>query len=325
MKRQSDEKKVLIILTSVLLIVSFWQSKRIGINVTQIENPVLRSLVSGYVAVVEQIKQICGLASFFENQENFWQEVKTLPQFLLVGAEKPVETANPNSEKPSFFSKIKPPYRIIIVGDSFVAESFGPALEKQLLLLPSTEVFRRGIYSTGFSRPDYFDWYKELDRLIVENQPNVAFAMFGANDGQDQTGLDKKIIHYGDPGWNEEYEKRVSLFLQILKDNRIFVFWIGMPIARDKYYSDKMANLNSIYTGSCHQSKNCLYLNTWTLLANDEGKYSAYLPDSEGKLRLVRASDGIHTTFFGSQILLKGIMPKILSELDFQSDEKGKQ
>jgi hypothetical protein len=313
--------KVVVIIVLILLIVSFYESKRIGALSVAIENPILRSLSLNYVAKAESVKSFLGLNSFFSQEENFWQSLKELPESLIykqVIAFGPT----PSHESPAPFSTINPPYNILIVGDSFIAESFGPALEKQLLSFKDVQVFRKGIYSTGFSRPDYFNWEEEINKLISEKRPNLAFVMFGANDGQDQTSLDKKVIHYGDKEWNPEYGRRVARFLKILEDHQIFAFWIGNPIARDKYYADKMANLNSVYESVCQQYLNCLYLDTWSVLATLEGKYSAYLADENGQKHLARASDGIHTTAFGSQILLKEIMSRIEGKIKFQKIEQ---
>jgi hypothetical protein len=312
----SNPTKAVIIIILVLLIVSFYESKRVEVLSVTIENPILRSLSLAYTAKAESIKSFLGLEFFFNGEENFWQYLKKLPENLVYKQEIPGSILG--HESPNPFLTINPPYNILIVGDSFIAESFGPALEKELLSFKDVQVFRKGIYSTGFSRPDYFNWEEEINKLISEKRPNIVFVMFGANDGQDQTSLDKKVIHYGDKEWNPEYGRRVARFLKILEDHQIFVFWIGNPIARDKYYVDKMANLNSVYESVCQEYPNCLYLETWSVLATLDGKYSAYLADENGQKRLARASDGIHTTAFGSQILLKEIMDRIKVKISLQ-------
>jgi len=185
-------------------------------------------------------------------------------------------------------------------------------------LYQNVKIDRKGVYSTGLSRPDYFNWDEEINKLILADRPNIAMVMFGANDGQDQRSLDGQVIHYSATEWNPEYSRRVADFLKILNDNEIFVFWIGNPIARDDYYSKKMVNLNSIYQSECQKSVNCRYLSTWNLLADSQGKYSVYLPDETGVKRLARASDGIHTTAFGSQILVKAVMNKISDKINLE-------
>ena len=311
----SNQSKSIIVIIVVLLTVSFYQSKKFEVSIIQIENPILRSLSSFYISKIENIKSFLGLKSFFNKEEYFWQYLKELPKSLVYQ----FETINHVS--PISFLTINTPYNVLIVGDSFIAESFGPILEKELLSFKDTYVFRKGIYSTGFSRPDYFNWDEEIKKLILEKRPNIAFVMFGANDGQDQTNLDKKVIHYGEKEWNLEYGRRVERFLKILEDNQVFVFWIGNPIARDKYYADKMANLNSVYQGVCQDKLNCLYFDVWDTLATSNGEYSAYLPDEDGQKRLARASDGIHTTAFGSQIMLKEIIAMVVKKINFQREK----
>ncbi len=317
----SNPTKTVIIIIFVLLVVSFYESKRVEVLSVTIENPILHSLGLAYAVKAEGLKSFLGLKPFFDGEENFWQYLKKLPESLIYKQEI-VPGSILGHESPTPFSTINPPYNILIVGDSFIAESFGPVLERELLSFKDVQVFRKGVYSTGFSRPDYFNWEEEINKLILEKRPNVAFVMFGANDGQDQTSLDKKVIHYGDKEWNPEYGRRVARFLKILEDNNIFAFWVGNPIARDKYYADKMANLNSVYQSVCQQYLNCLYLDTWGVLATLEGKYSAYLPDENGQKHLARASDGIHTTAFGSQILLKEIMSRIEEKIKLQKIEQ---
>jgi lysophospholipase L1-like esterase len=317
----SNPIKAVVIIVLVLLTVSFYESKRVGVSSVTIENPLFRSLSLAYAAKAESIKSFLGLNSFFNQEESFWQSLKELPESLIYKQEM-VPGLVSSHESPSPFLTINPPYNILIVGDSFIAESFGPVLERELLSFQDVQVFRKGVYSTGFSRPDYFNWEDEINKLISEKRPNLAFVMFGANDGQDQTSLDGKVIHYGDKEWNPEYGRRIARFLEILQDHQIFAFWIGNPIARDKYYADKMANLNSVYESVCLKHPNCFYLDTWSVLATSEGEYSAYLPDENGQKHLARASDGIHTTAFGSQILLKEIMNGIKAKINLQKIEQ---
>jgi len=144
----------------------------------------------------------------------------------------------------------------------------------------------------------------------------VAIVMFGANDGQDQKTVDGKVIYYSTKEWNEEYTKRVASFLDILSENKIFVFWLGNPMARDDYYRKKMENLNSAYEAECKKLNNCFYIPTWDILKDSNGKYSAYLPDENGKLQLARTSDGIHVTIFGANILVEGVIEKIKTKME---------
>jgi hypothetical protein len=317
MIKLTEPQKSIIVIISVLLIVLFYESKRIETLAIGVENRPLRYLALSYASFSDKIKSALGLERFFQNQADFWVKIKKSPVIFSYRRNSNPEIPPPTPQPPQS-SIPKPPYNILIVGDSFIAEGFGPVLEKELLLYKNVTAYREGKYSTGLSRPDYFNWDVEIKNLINTHNPNVAIVMFGANDGQDQRTLDGKVIHYGTDDWNVEYAKRVGSFLNILLENKIFVFWIGNPIARDKKYSDKMVNLNSIYEDECKKQKNVVFIPTWSFLTDSEGKYSAYLLDENGKLKLARASDGIHTTTFGSKILVDKVMLIINNDLQIE-------
>lgn len=317
---RSKSTTAVITLVLVLLIVSFYESRRVKVLGGQIENPIFRALSLAYASGAENLKSSVGLVPFFDTEDAVWKNLKNepekqieLPAILLV--------ADPYLEPTVQPSTISQSYNILLIGDSFMAESFGPALEAELLTFADTKVFRKGVFSTGLSRPDYFNWEDELTKLVLEKNSTTVFVMFGANDAQDQTSLGGKTINYYAKNWNEEYGKRVARILKILEDNHVFTFWIGNPMASDQRYTDRMANLNSIYKAVCGEHSGCLYLDTWAALATLEGKYSAYLPDENGQKRLARASDGIHTTAFGSQLMLKNIMGKVVGKMKFKKVE----
>lgn len=310
-----NSTRSIIILAFVFLIVFFYESKKIATLSVGMENSVLSNVSLFFTSNAEKIKSSVGLTEFFNKEENFWKNIKISPKIFDYPDNY---TWTPNSK--ILPQNIVPdaPYSILIVGDSFIAERFGVQLEKEFLEYKDIKIYREGIYSTGLSRPDYFDWNEELKKLINSHNPNVAIVMFGANDGQDQRLIEGRIIHYGTAEWNEEYAKRVFIFLNILKENKIYVLWLGNPLPRDQYYLEKMQNLNSIFQTGCENFQNCYYISTWDFLADPDGNYSAYLSDETGRKKLARTSDGIHVTVFGSQFLINGVMAKIKEKINIE-------
>ncbi|MCU0653447.1 MAG: hypothetical protein MUD10_04270, partial [Candidatus Pacebacteria bacterium] len=80
--------------------------------------------------------------------------------------------------------KISGPFRMLIVGDSFVAigGGMGDPLEKTLLSQKDTIVTRLGKVSSGLARQDYFNWPATAQKMVTQHNPNVAIMMYGAND-----------------------------------------------------------------------------------------------------------------------------------------------
>lgn len=223
---------------------------------------------------------------------------------------KPEQKADPIVTSPT---KPAADIRVLILGDSFMAlgGGIGNPLERDLLFYKDIEVNRFGKVSSGLSQPNFFNWNIEAAKLIAQYNPNVAIIMLGANDNQNLKTAAGKFIWYGNPGWNEEYAKRLNTFLQIFEDNKITVFWVGIPIMRDAEFSNEMNNLNSIYEKEIQNYKNMYFISTWKLLVDESGNYTDYLPDANGQLRLARVRDGIHVQYFAGGIISKEIISRM--------------
>lgn len=322
----SPNKKAILIFIFITLTVPFYESKRAVIWETQRpkqQNEIFSSIILAYAEKSEAIKEKFGLKDFFEKEHLFWLKIKKSPlvfgeKIIPEKEEKTPEIEEKKIEEPrEEIQKIEGPYKISILGDSFIAVygGVGDPLEKELLNYKDVEVFRLGRVSSGLSRPDYFNWNLTAKELISQHKPNIALVMVGSNDAQTLTDSEGKIIvgfkEFGKEKWNEEYRKRVSELIKIFEENDIFVFWIGLPIMRDSKYSEKINILNKIYEAEVLNHKNAKFISTWELLADEKGNYTAYLPDEKGKQKLVRVSDGIHLTYFGGKIIVKEIIKKM--------------
>jgi hypothetical protein len=141
------------------------------------------------------------------------------------------------------------------------------------------------VVSSGLSRPDYFDWNSEIKKLVSEYKPNIVIAMFGANDNQNLTDKSGNFVaKYGGQSWADGYSKRVSDMLSVFEENKVVVFWIGLPVMREKWFSEEVANLDSIYADECQKHQNAYFISTWQTLADAEGNYVSYLKDKQGAL-----------------------------------------
>jgi hypothetical protein len=333
----TSPKLAILVSVFIITLVPFYESKRVVIWETQREaqgDNIFRTGVLKYASAAEILKEKLGLSNFFNKEHEFWLELKKSPILFEESGtldaideneeEKNIENQQkkPEGEKQkeeliqsdqSSQTKLEPPFRILILGDSFIAVGggVGNPLESTLLTYKDVTVKRLGKVSSGLSRPDYFNWNLTAQEVISQFNPNIVIAMFGSNDNQGLITSDGKVISYGKEGWNEEYSKRVSNFLEIFEKNNIIVFWIGLPIMKEKNFSERVQNLNSIYETEVKSHKNSYFIPTWSLLADGQGNYTAYLADEKGQQRLARVSDGIHLQFLGGRIIVKEVIKKI--------------
>ena len=211
--------------------------------------------------------------------------------------------------------------KILIAGDSMIAGGFGMFLERALRKTHGYDVARRGRSSSGMARPDFFNWTKEANRLVEERKPDVTLLMFGGNDVQGLYMGKGEWIRWGEPGWNEEYARRVVGLCDIFAPDEQQLFWVGLPIMRPEKFRGRCAHVNTIFRAEMALRRNALFIDTWDLLTDDEGNYLDKMKvkvsdDAEPKLERVRAHDGIHLSADGAGVVKRHVLTKMLPILE---------
>ncbi len=215
------------------------------------------------------------------------------------------EAGVPQDQSTPKSAKRPHPKRVLIIGDSFIAEGFGPALQRELKKYQGIEVIRKGQYSSGLVGGEGFDWISSLKELIQKHEPDLLVIHMGANDPLDLKDSRGKRIYFGQDNWKEEYAARVKQLLGVAKEKKILTFWVGLPIMGPKSYSVKIAIINSIVSDECSENSGCFFLDTWNALASKEKSFMSHIRTDQGRLVRIRASDDVHLTEAGGAMLTK--------------------
>ena len=194
-----------------------------------------------------------------------------------------------------------------------MTESFGKYLKADLVETGVVKASHDFKYSSGLARPDFFDWPAHLEDTIPSTDPDCVLIMIGANDGQNMT-VDGKPVQFGSDQWKAEYAQRVARTMDILSADGRRVYWVGLPIARSETYAKKVKVRNKIYRAEADRRDNVLYVDTWSLFADADGTYTAYLRDRNGDKKLMRNEDGIHLSVSGAHHLADYIMDIVSSD-----------
>ena len=230
------------------------------------------------------------------------QPSPTTPASEPAATEKPTEPAGPR--RPTR----RDPLRVWVGGDSLSSE-FGPALADRLARTNRGEAEVEFRFSTGLSRPDFFDWPARLHAVIKEQDPEVFVVMFGANDGQN-IEADGTVLAFGSPQWRREYARRVDAVMDLLSKDGATVHWVGQPIMRAPDFDAKMQLLNGIYREQARGRDLVHYTDTRNMFS-DDGVFSAYLEDRAGQRVLMRQQDGVHFTRAGGEHLTHVVFDEI--------------
>ena len=192
------------------------------------------------------------------------------------------------------------PLTLWIGGDSLGGElgwSLAPLARATHVIKPVTFYYE----SSGFCRPDFFDWNAKVRQVMSGLHPGAAVIMVGTNDGQSVYDHGSWYA-YGTSRWEQVYRRRVAdAMATMLAHGARRVYWVGMPPVGEPWRSKRMATLDTIFSAEATAHPGVEYIDTWSLFADSEGHYQ---PEW-------RTADGVHFTVAGQKRLAAAVMTAI--------------
>jgi len=238
--------------------------------------------------------------------------------FELPPAATPVADATPAPAAQLVRTpSVEQPLKLWVGGDS-VVKIIGEAIVRQAGESGLFEATHEPQLQSGLTRPDFFDWPREIDRVSKFEPPyEVVVVMFGANDAQGIIETDGTVHQQaGSPGWQEEYRRRVAGVMDIMKAENRMVAWVGQPIMRSDELTAQMEMTNAIFKDEASKRPWVKYIDLWPLFVNAEGNYDAYVVDDDGETKLMRNPDGVHLVREGGEKAARFILAEVLKEAE---------
>jgi hypothetical protein len=234
---------------------------------------------------------------------------KTLMDLLFGGGEEeqrqveaPVVTQPkkaslpPVPEKPKV-EKAPTATRLAVFGDS-LATDVAKALERYYAEDPNLVVINQGVGSSGFVRPDFFDWNKTATEQVAANGFDIAIMIIGINDRQTLKG-DGKSLKALTPEWNAAYQERVAGFVNAVRGANKPLIWIGLPPMSKSDYSNAMGQISGIQRLAVFGG-GAEFVDIYDRFVGEDGKYAKSGPDLNGNRVSMRKDDGIHFSAAGA-------------------------
>ena len=194
-----------------------------------------------------------------------------------------------------------------MAGDS-LAQIPGDALER--VGGPVDVVGVESRLSTGLARPDLYTWFTRIQQVPRLLHPDVAVFSFGADDAHDYMA-GAHVGPFGSPSWVAEYRRRVDGVTRELNADGIYVVWLGLPIPDGPGFKKSFPVVNRILESVAKaHAKQSTYVDTWHLLDDFHGRYTAYLR-VHGKLTLMRLSDGVHYTQAAGDLIVAQLLKQL--------------
>jgi uncharacterized protein len=235
----------------------------------------------------------------------------------------PVAPPQPPPPKKPAFSPSHP-LKVYIGGDSLVIVP-----GESLLRAMGSKVYKPidsvdGHVATGLERPDVYNWFDRIRKVMKKDKPNVVVAAFGANDDHSyMTGLPPGVSlgDFGSAAWIKEYRRRVGGFMDTVIRGGGFIVYLGMPIVQSPNESRDFDLINRIlYQEAKKRPAGAVYIDTWYQFADPKtGGFAEYLKNAHGELIKVRANDGVHFEPAGGDIIARLVLKEINKRFDLVS------
>ena len=187
--------------------------------------------------------------------------------------------------------------RVAVFGDSLAAD-VAKALDRFYADDPNVAILPQAVGSSGFARPDYFDWNKAIGQQITANSFDVAVVMIGVNDRQSISQDGKSLKSLTDE-WKAAYSARLASFLDQLRAANKPVVWIGLPPMAAPQLSAAMNQVSSLERLAAFGS-GAEFVDIYDKFLDEDGNYSQSGPDVNGQPALMRRNDGVHFTNAGA-------------------------
>ena len=206
--------------------------------------------------------------------------------------------------------------RVVVFGDS-QAQGLAGGLQRVLIDDPRYKVLNHTRPGAALVHSES-EWLAPVQSFVDKDKAEVAVVMFGANDRLDLRDEDGKYIHFRSDEWRAEYARRVDKILTALPGGGLKIVWCGNPIARSPTYSADMSYINDIFSGEVAHYGGA-FLPLWTVIADNQGQFTAYGPDRSGQTERLRNDDGIHFTAAGNELIAERVI-SVLPQL--QANER---
>jgi hypothetical protein len=204
--------------------------------------------------------------------------------------------------------------RVYAVGSSTMA---GLAFVMRKPLRKKGMVFESGAKpSSGLSRPDFFDWPKEIPSIVKRFDPDVFLVSMGTNDNQAVRLADRSWIRSDQPQWSEVYRARVRTMLEKMVEGRPRkIVWIGPNSVHGRKKGSRRYRINEMMRDEVERFEgDAQYIDLYRMITHENGRVKRMIRrQSDGRFFKARAKDGVHLSLPALRFMLAERVYKALS------------
>jgi len=212
--------------------------------------------------------------------------------------QKRPRATRPAGAPPKFEAAPKDPNAgvIVVVGDR-MARGVADGLTFLLADKPQIRVERITKDKAGFTGDAPPDWATQVLSKIRGGDVKAVVVMIGQRD------LSKTFP--GDPpaefmteDWLNTYRSKVAALVRVVRQEKKPLVWAGLPPTNNKLINADFTQLNSIFQNAA-EDRRVRYVDIWDIFLAQDGSYSSFGPNVDGKNARLRTNDRIGFTWDG--------------------------
>ncbi|WP_349358291.1 DUF459 domain-containing protein [Stappia sp.] len=194
---------------------------------------------------------------------------------------------------------------VLVVGDG-LADELAEGLEAAYAEVPSVRVDRLLFRDEGLATEFGPEIGDRMRAAVQGRRVGVVVMLLGKNDIRElavrSLGLAGEPAEFGTEAWTAGYAGRVDRVLSAARAQRTPVIWVGLPPPKGQ---TRRANFNLVTSliKARVEAANAIYVDVWDVFLSEEGGYTSFGPDVEGRRRRLRSGDGIGFTWPGKRKL----------------------
>ncbi|MBN9672394.1 DUF459 domain-containing protein [Labrenzia aggregata] len=185
---------------------------------------------------------------------------------------------------------------ILVVGDR-MARGVADGLKFALAEKPQVRVETVTDDKAGFAGKSPPDWPTQVLAKIRGADVKAVVVMIGRQD-LTKSFPGEPPVDFMTGEWLDVYRDKVDDLVRVVRQEKKPIVWAGLPPTNDELVNADFTQLNSIFQ-STSEDRRIRFVDIWDIFLAEDGSYSSYGPDVDGKNARLRTNDRIDFTWAG--------------------------
>jgi hypothetical protein len=205
-------------------------------------------------------------------------------------------------------------YQLTVFGDGF-AEGLLSGLVRAFGSDVRLNIQRQVTPIANIASSDFEGKTALLEQKIAAQTLNIAVVMIGEDDRYPFRNAKGKRVPVGSDPWLAEYTRRIDRLMRAFKRKNASVYWVGLPNLARNDANELAQRMNNIIRERAYLN-GYKYVDAYQGFTDENGGYSAYGPDLQGAIRLLRLRNGVNFTDAGNRKLAHFVEKELRSDLN---------